>query len=66
MPESNIFWFSQIFHPIDSFQIVVVEKEESAPALTASALTVLVRTVLMVTTSDHCYQDWTQSETTLN
>ena len=62
MPESNIFWFSQIFHPIDSFQIVVVEKEESAPALTASALTVPVRTVLMVLTSEKYYQDWIQSE----
>ena len=47
-------------------QTVYVEREENAPVLTASALTVLVRTVLMVTTSDHCYQDWTQSETTLN
>ena len=45
---------------------VDVEREESAPALTASALTVLVRTVLMVRTNDYCYQDWTQLETTLN
>ena len=62
MPESNIFWFSQICYPIDSFQIVVVEKEESAHALTASALTVPVRTVLMGLTSEKYYQDWIQSD----
>ena len=47
-------------------QTVAVEREESAPVLTASALTVLVRSVLMDTTNDHFYTDCKPSETTLN
>ena len=66
MTESKIFVFLKYYILLNFMQTVDVEREESAPALTASALTVLVRTVLMVRTNDYCYQDWTQLETTLN
>ena len=66
MPDSKTFLILKIMFLLNFLQTVSVEREENAPVLTASALTVLVRSVLMDTTNDHFYTDCKPSETTLN
>ena len=65
MPESKTFLFLKYLFLLNFMQTVDVEREESAPALTASVLTVPVRTVLMVTTNDHYYTYCKQLDITL-